>query len=55
MINVKVLGSDHSFSIIEMLSFPITVSFIPLVFTARLNLRANCASTFKDVIKDMHG
>ena len=51
MINVKVLESDHSFSIVEMFSFSITVSLVPLVFTARLNLRANCDGAFKYVIK----
>jgi hypothetical protein len=52
MINVKVLESDHSFSIVEMFSFSTTV---PLVFTARLNLRANCDGAFKYVIKGKHG
>ena len=55
MINVKVLESDHSFSIVEMFSFSITVSLVPLVFTARLNLRANCDGAFKYVIKGKHG
>ena len=36
----------------EMFSFSITV---PLVFTARLNLRANCDGAFKYVIKGKHG
>ena len=55
MINVKVLESDHSFSIVEMFSFSITVLLVPLVFTARLNLRANCDGAFKYVIKGKHG
>ena len=39
----------------EVFSFSITVSLVPLVFTARLNLRANCDGAFKYVIKGKHG